>query len=102
MLTGESPKFTFDQFLKAIETVKNIKTDKSGEIRRVNVEIPSLTVSDFRRLKATDAVGTYVLFQETYHYDTFKKMHPSGEKGKFENRLQTMDRSFIAGNYISY
>lgn len=96
MLTGESPKYSFEQFLDAVKVVSKVK-DGNGEIRRVNVEIPQLSISDFKRLKATDAVGTYVLFQETYHRKTFKKMHPYGNKGKYEERLLTMDRAMLSG-----
>lgn len=97
ILTGEHPKYTFDQFLDALHTVKNVKTDPCGDIRRINVEIPALSVSDFRRLKATDCVGTYTLFQETYHRESFRRFHPSGPKSDYEHRLQTMDRAQIAG-----
>jgi len=72
LLTGESPKYTFDQFLKALNTVSTVKSEPHGEIRRVNVEIPSLSLSDYKILKNTDQVGTMVLFQETYHKDTYK------------------------------
>jgi 2-iminoacetate synthase ThiH len=67
LLTGEHPKYTYDQFLDAIHTVADVTSPPHGSIRRINVEIPALSVSDFRRLKATDKVGTYTLFQETYH-----------------------------------
>lgn len=97
MLTGESPKYTFEQFLDALKLVSKTKSEPHGEIRRINVEIPSLSVSDFRRLKSTDCVGTYVLFQETYHKDTYKKMHPYGPKSDYDYRLLTMDRAQIAG-----
>jgi 2-iminoacetate synthase len=97
MLTGESPKYTFDQFLDALNTVATVKSEPHGEIRRINVEIPSLTLSDFRRLKETGVVGTYVLFQETYHRETYKKMHPYGVKSDYNNRLLTMDRAQMSG-----
>lgn len=96
MLTGEHPKYTFDDFLDAIDTVANVRTEPCGSIRRINVEIPALSVSDMRRLKATDHVGTYTLFQETYHPEAFKRFHPSGPKSDYEHRLQTMDRAQIA------
>ena len=54
MLTGEHPEYTFDEFLDAINTVANVKSDPCGSIRRINVEIPALSVSDLRRLKATN------------------------------------------------
>jgi len=54
MLTGEHPKYPFEDFLDAINTVASVKTDPCGSIRRINVEIPALSVSDLRRLKATN------------------------------------------------
>lgn len=54
MLTGEHPKYTFDEFLDAVNTVASVRSDPCGAIRRINVEIPALSVSDLRRLKATD------------------------------------------------
>lgn len=97
LLTGEHPKYTFDDFLDAIDTVSNVKTEPCGAIRRINVEVPALSVSDLRRLKATDQVGTYTLFQETYHPESFARFHPNGPKSDYEYRLQTMDRAQIAG-----
>lgn len=96
LLTGEHPEYTFDDFLSAIDTVAHVKTEPCGAIRRINVEIPALSVSDLRRLKATDQVGTYTLFQETYHPKAFARFHPSGPKSDYEHRLQTMDRAQIA------
>jgi [FeFe] hydrogenase H-cluster radical SAM maturase HydG len=97
MLCGESPNYSFDEFLRAVSASSRVKTDKSGEIRRINVEIPTLSVSDMRRLKATDAVGTYTLFQETYHRESFKKFHPYGPKADYDNRISVFDRAQIAG-----
>eukprot|EP00878_Enallax_costatus_P003227 GHUV01003430.1.p1 GENE.GHUV01003430.1~~GHUV01003430.1.p1 ORF type:complete len:413 (+),score=66.68 GHUV01003430.1:153-1391(+) len=97
VLTGEHPKYTFDQFLHALGVINSVKTDPCGNIRRVNVEIPTLSVSDMRRLKATDCVGTFTLFQETYHRPTFAKMHISGPKSDYEHRLLTQDRAFRGG-----
>ena len=96
MLTGESPKYTFDQFLEAVKTASQVKSGK-GEIRRINVEIPTLSVSDMRRLKALGCVGTYTLFQETYHRESFKKYHPYGPKADYDYRITVMDRAQIGG-----
>jgi 2-iminoacetate synthase len=96
MLMGEdSTHCTLDHFIAAIETAYNTKTDK-GEIRRINVEIAPLSVDDFRRLKAAK-IGTYVVFQETYHRPTYKRVHPSGRKAHYEWRLLAMDRAMHAG-----
>jgi [FeFe] hydrogenase H-cluster radical SAM maturase HydG len=97
MLTGESPEYPFDDFLAAVSAASRVRTGKSGEIRRINVEIPTLSVSDMRRLKATDAVGTYTLFQETYHRESFRRFHPYGPKADYDNRITVMDRAQIAG-----
>ncbi|KAG2501619.1 hypothetical protein HYH03_000124 [Edaphochlamys debaryana] len=97
VLTGESPKYSFDQFLHAVDVIANVHTEPCGSIRRINVEIPPLSVSDMRRLKETDKVGTFVLFQESYHRGTFKKMHPTGPKSDFDYRVLTQDRAMRAG-----
>eukprot|EP00808_Paulinella_micropora_P007776 g3521.t1 len=97
VLTGESPKYSFDDFLHALALIASVRTEPCGGIRRMNVEIPSLSVSDIRRLKATNNVGTFNLFQETYHRPTFKKMHPSGPKSDYNHRLLSQDRAFRGG-----
>lgn len=97
MLMGDHPQYTFDDFLHALEVASSVKTIPHGEIRRINVEIPSLTIEQFRDLKATNKVGTYALFQETYHRDTYNKMHPYGPKADYDWRLNTMDRALEGG-----
>eukprot|EP00182_Erythrolobus_australicus_P000295 CAMPEP_0185829464 /NCGR_PEP_ID=MMETSP1353-20130828/265_1 /TAXON_ID=1077150 /ORGANISM="Erythrolobus australicus, Strain CCMP3124" /LENGTH=553 /DNA_ID=CAMNT_0028527263 /DNA_START=214 /DNA_END=1875 /DNA_ORIENTATION=+ len=97
LVAGESPKYTFDQVLDALRTTASVRTEPCGSIRRINVEIPALSVSDFKRLKATDCVGTYTLFQETYHRKTFARVHPAGPKSDYEHRLLTMDRAQLGG-----
>jgi 2-iminoacetate synthase ThiH len=92
LLTGEHPKYPFSKFIKALETVRDIKTEPHGSIRRINVEIPPLSISDFRKLCATDCVGTYTVFQESYHQETYKRTHPAGPKADYEWRLTCMDR----------
>ena len=74
-----------------------MRSDPCGDIRRVNVEIPTLSVSDMRRLKATDCVGTFTLFQETYHRPTFARMHVSGPKSDYSHRLLSQDRAMRGG-----
>lgn len=96
MLMGEdSTQCSLDHFLSAIETAYATKTDK-GEIRRTNVEIAPLSVDDFRRLKAAK-IGTYVVFQETYHRPTYAHVHPSGRKADYDWRIGAMDRAMEAG-----
>lgn len=98
MLTGEHPRLSpLDYLLEAIEVAYSVKTDGGrGEIRRINVEIAPMSVPDFRRLKSS-GIGTYVLFQETYHRGTYAMMHPSGPKADYVNRLYAMDRALEAG-----
>jgi 2-iminoacetate synthase len=97
MLCGEHPsRSSLDYFIEAIETAYAVKTEKGGEIRRINVEVAPLTVPEFRRLKETK-IGTYVLFQETYHHETYKRMHPSGPKADFTWRVTAMHRAQEGG-----
>ncbi len=96
MLMGEDfEKYSFDDFLRAIKVVYSVKSG-NGEIRRVNVEIPPLNVEDFRRLKKAN-IGTFTMFQETYHKKTYERMHPSGKKSDYYWRLEAMDRAQKAG-----
>lgn len=96
LVAGESyPAEGFRYLLKALDTVYRTKSGR-GEIRRVNVNIAPLTVERFRELKAA-RIGTYQLFQETYHRDTYAKVHRSGRKRDFDWRLRAMDRAMEAG-----
>jgi len=81
----------------AIEVIKTIYETKSGrgEIRRVNVNMAATTVEDYKKLKAA-GIGTYQLFQETYHRDTYDEMH-DGPKGDYDRQLFAHDRAFAAG-----
>lgn len=97
MLCGEHPsRSSLDYFMEAIETAYSVKTEHGGEIRRINVEIAPLEAEEYRRLKKT-GIGTVVLFQETYHHETYKKMHPSGPKKDFARRLTAMHRAQEGG-----
>lgn len=93
MLCGEHPtRSSLDYFIEAIETAYVTKTGKGGEIRRINVEVAPLEVKEFKRLKKT-GIGTYLLFQETYHHATYSKMHPYGPKKDYVRRLTAMHRA---------
>ncbi len=97
MLCGEHPtRSSLEYFMEAIETAYATRTEKGGEIRRINVEIAPLQVDEYRRLKKT-GIGTCVLFQETYHHETYKIMHPSGPKKDFAWRLTAMHRAQEGG-----
>lgn len=96
MLMGEDfKKYSFDDFLRALKIAYSVKSDR-GEIRRINVEIPPLSIEDFKRLKEAK-IGTFTMFQETYHKKTYKKMHPSGRKSDYYWRLEAMDRAHRVG-----
>lgn len=97
MLCGEHPsRSSLEYFMEAIETAYSVKTEKGGEIRRINVEIAPLEVAEYKELKKT-GIGTVVLFQETYHHETYKIMHPSGAKRDYTNRLTAMHRAQEGG-----
>ena len=83
-----------DYVLEAIDTIYSVKRP-GGEIRRINVNIAATTAENYRRLKERE-IGTYQLFQETYHRPTFDSMH-EGPKGDYERQLYAVDRAFEGG-----
>lgn len=85
----------FNYILKALATIYQTKSGV-GEIRRVNVNIAPLTVDQFKQLKAA-GIGTYQLFQETYHRATYAKIHTGGTKKNYDWRVTVMDRAMQAG-----
>ncbi|NLE58314.1 MAG: [FeFe] hydrogenase H-cluster radical SAM maturase HydG [Planctomycetes bacterium] len=95
LVAGESyPNEGFDYILKAIETVYSIRSGR-GEIRRVNVNIAPLDLDQFRQLKDS-GIGTYQLFQETYHRETYAHVHTTGRKRDYDWRVTAMDRAMEA------
>lgn len=97
MLMGEHHKnCSLDYFLSAIDAVYSVRDSKNSGIRRINLEIAPLNDEEFKKLSQIP-IGTYTVFQETYHYDTYKKMHPSGVKSDYEWRVNTMDRALSNG-----
>jgi 2-iminoacetate synthase len=96
LVAGESyPREGFSYVLKAIETVYGVTHDQ-GEIRRINVNVAPLTLEQFRELKAA-RIGTYQLFQETYHRGTYASVHLAGKKKDYDWRVTAMDRAMQAG-----
>jgi len=96
VVAGESyPREGFDYILKAIETVYSVKEGR-GEIRRANVNIAPLTIDEFRLLKSKQ-IGTYQIFQETYHRETYHKVHLAGKKRDYDWRIESVDRAIEAG-----
>ncbi len=84
-----------DYVYKTIETIYSVKSG-NGEIRRLNVNIAGLDVEHYRRLKACN-IGTYQLFQETYHRPTYEKMHLAGPKADYDWHIGSIDRAMEAG-----
>lgn len=94
--TGEDPEnCPLEYVLDAIKKIYEVK-NKTGSIRRVNVNIAATTVEEYRKLKEA-GIGTYILFQETYHRETYKKMHPSGPKRDYDWHTTAMDRAMEGG-----
>lgn len=92
---GESPiESPIEYVVEVIKTIYNTKL-KNGEIRRVNVNIAATTVENYKKLKDV-GIGTYQLFQETYHRDTYEKMH-KGPKADYKRQLFAHDRAMEAG-----
>lgn len=96
LVAGEAyPKEGLNYILNAIDTIYSVKTEK-GEIRRINVNIAPLTLEEFKLLKSKK-IGTYQLFQETYHRETYEKVHKGGKKKDYDFRITAMDRAMEAG-----
>ena len=96
MVAGEAyPREGFSYVLRSIETIY-ATAEGHGEIRRVNVNIAPLTVDEFRQLHAA-RIGTYQLFQETYHRPTYARVHLGGRKVDYEWRIEAMDRAMTGG-----
>ncbi len=93
---GEDPvNNPIEYILECIETIYSIK-HKNGEIRRVNVNIAATTVEEYRMLRDA-GIGTYILFQETYHKDSYEELHPTGPKHNYDYHTEAMDRAMEGG-----
>lgn len=93
---GEDPvNNPIEYILECIETIYSIK-HKNGEIRRVNVNIAATTVEEYRMLKDA-GIGTYILFQETYHKESYEELHPTGPKHNYDYHTEAMDRAMEGG-----
>ena len=93
---GEDPvNNPLEYILECIHTIYGIK-HKNGAIRRVNVNIAATTVEDYRKLKEA-GIGTYILFQETYHKKQYEKLHPTGPKSNYAYHTEAMDRAMEGG-----
>ena len=93
---GEDPvNNPIDYILDSIHTIYSVK-HKRGAIRRVNVNIAATTVDEYRALKEAE-IGTYILFQETYHKKNYQELHPWGPKHDYNWHTEAMDRAFEGG-----
>ena len=93
---GEDPvNNPIEYILECIHTIYSIK-HKNGAIRRVNVNIAATTVENYRKLKEAE-IGTYILFQETYHKESYEKLHPTGPKHDYAYHTEAMDRAMEGG-----
>lgn len=93
--SGEDPKTPIEYVLEAIETVYGTALGEE-RIRRVNVNVAATTVEHYRLLKQS-GIGTYQLFQETYHRPTYRLMHPTGAKANYDYHLTAIDRAMQGG-----
>ncbi|MGC8747700.1 MAG: [FeFe] hydrogenase H-cluster radical SAM maturase HydG [Candidatus Kapaibacteriota bacterium] len=97
LLMGEDhEKCSLDYFIQAIYAIYSVVDSKGSTIRRINVEIAPLDENEFKVLSEVP-IGTYTVFQETYHRETYEKMHPKGRKHNYLWRLFTMDRALSNG-----
>ncbi len=94
--TGEDPvNNPIEYVLESIKTIYGIK-HKNGAIRRVNVNIAATTVENYKKLKDA-GIGTYILFQETYHKESYENLHPTGPKHNYAYHTEAMDRAMEGG-----
>ena len=94
--SGEDPvNNPIEYILECINTIYSIK-HKNGAIRRVNVNIAATIVENYRKLKEA-GIGTYILFQETYHKESYEKLHPAGPKHNYAYHTEAMDRAMDGG-----
>lgn len=84
-----------DHYVKTLDAIYSVSYG-AHRIRRVNINCAPLSVDEFRLLKKA-GIGTYQIFQETYHEATYRRVHPSGPKSDPDNRISSVDRAFCAG-----
>ena len=93
---GEDPKNNpIEYILDCIKTIYSVH-HKNGDIRRVNVNIAATTVENYKKLKDA-GIGTYILFQETYHKESYLSLHPTGPKHDYDYHTEAMDRAMEGG-----
>jgi 2-iminoacetate synthase len=95
LVFGEHKKYDADYIAEAVKSVYTVKSG-NGEIRRVNINAAPLDIEGFRKVHEA-GIGTYQVFQETYHPEAYKKYHKSGNKSNYENRQIALDKAQEAG-----
>lgn len=95
LVYGEHPEYNADFIAHTVKMVYEVKKG-NGEIRRVNINAAPLDIEGFKTVKES-GIGTYQVFQETYHPETYKHYHPSGPKSNFVWRLTSLDRAMEGG-----
>ena len=95
LVYGEHPKYNAEFIANSVKTVYQVKKG-NGEIRRVNINAAPLEIEDYKIVHEA-GIGTYQIFQETYHKDTYKSVHLSGKKADYDYRLTGLDRAQEAG-----
>ena len=94
--TGEDPvNNPIEYILESIKTIYSVH-HKAGDIRRVNVNIAATTIENYKKLKDV-GIGTYILFQETYHRKNYEALHPTGPKHDYAYHTEAMDRAQLGG-----
>ncbi|MCU0370846.1 MAG: [FeFe] hydrogenase H-cluster radical SAM maturase HydG [Bacteroidales bacterium] len=95
LVYGEHPSYSPDYIADTVRTVYKVKRGR-GEIRRVNINAAPLDIEGFKKVKEA-GIGTYQVFQETYHPEIYKRYHTGGFKRDYDNRLTSLDRAQEAG-----
>ena len=96
LVYGEHPDYNADFMCDTIDTVYSVK-EKNGEIRRVNINAAPMEVEEYKKLHKA-GIGTFQIFQETYHHETYDYLHPDGDiKNDYQWRLYGLDRAMEAG-----
>jgi 2-iminoacetate synthase len=95
LVYGEHPDYSAEYIAETVKTVYDVKKG-NGEIRRVNINAAPLDIEGFRKVKEA-GIGTYQVFQETYHPGMYKQYHLGGKKRNFKDRLTSLDRAQEAG-----
>lgn len=95
LVYGEHKEYSPEYIAETVKTVYDVKVG-NGEIRRVNINAAPLDIEGFKTVKEA-GIGTYQVFQETFHHESYKNYHPSGKKADYDYRLTALDRAMEAG-----